>query len=84
MGLYDLIDERGSGLSGGERRKIGLARAMLKNAPILILDEPTSDIDIATEAKLLKPIKAACTGRTVLLATHSKALANLADCVVEL
>jgi ATP-binding cassette, subfamily C, bacterial CydD len=83
-GFEHRLDERGSGLSGGERRRIGLARALLKPAPILILDEPTADLDPQSEADLLIRLKAAFAGRTVLMATHSAALLALADEVVAL
>jgi ATP-binding cassette, subfamily C, bacterial CydD len=83
-GLDYRLDERGSGLSGGERRRIGLARALLKPAPILILDEPTADLDAASEADLIAALTSACAGRTVLIATHSEALLALADQVVSL
>jgi ATP-binding cassette subfamily C protein CydD len=82
--LNRMIDERGGGLSGGERRRLGLARAFLKPAPILLLDEPTANLDAASEAALLPVIRAAAAGRTTLIATHSKAVAELADVVVRL
>lgn len=78
------IDERGGGLSGGERRRLGLARAILKRAPILLLDEPTANLDPASEQAMLTVIRAAAQGRTTLIATHSEALAALADNVVRL
>ncbi|MDQ1152825.1 thiol reductant ABC exporter subunit CydD [Brevundimonas sp. SORGH_AS_0993] len=82
--LERLIDERGGGLSGGERRRLGLARAMLKRAPVLLLDEPTANLDPASEQAVLAVIREAARGRTTLIATHSTAVAALADRVVRL
>ena len=81
--LHDL-NERGSGLSGGERRKLGLARAALKNAPILLLDEPTADLDAAIEDELIRLLPALFKGRTVILSSHSPKLCALADLVVDI
>ena len=78
------LDERGGGLSGGERRRLGLARALLSGSPVLLLDEPTANLDSATEARLLAAIRLAARGRTILLATHSAAAMALADKVVRL
>lgn len=83
-GLDTQIDARGSGLSGGERRRIGLARALLKRAPVLLLDEPTAHLDADAEAELIDAIHATAAGRTVLVATHSTALAAVADRVITL
>jgi ATP-binding cassette subfamily C protein CydD len=83
-GLDAPLDERGAGLSGGERRRLGLARAMLKPAPILLLDEPTADLDAASEQALLPILREAAKGRTTLIATHSEAVTALADRVVRL
>ncbi len=83
-GLDGDLNERGSGLSGGERRRLGLARVWLKDAPLLVLDEPTADLDAASEADMIAAIRAAAAGRTVILATHSEALLAIADKVVRL
>ena len=78
------IDARGSGLSGGERRRIALARALLKPAPVMLLDEPTAHLDPQSEARLVEAIARACTGRTTIIATHSVRLAAIADVVIDL
>jgi ATP-binding cassette subfamily C protein CydD len=83
-GLDAELDERGTGLSGGERRRIALARALLKQAPILLLDEPTAHLDAQAEAALIAAIRAAASGRTTILATHSARLAGIADQIVRL
>ncbi|MBU2136754.1 MAG: thiol reductant ABC exporter subunit CydD [Alphaproteobacteria bacterium] len=83
-GLETQLDERGSRLSGGERRRIGLARAWLKPAPILCLDEPTADLDAQAEAEMIAVLATMGVGRTVLIATHSEQVAAMADHVVRL
>ena len=78
---YDtLVGERGMKLSGGERQRISLARAFLKDAPILILDEPTSSLDIHTEAAILDTIQELMKGRTTLMIAHRPS--TLRDCNV--
>jgi ABC-type multidrug transport system fused ATPase/permease subunit len=68
---YDtLVGERGMKLSGGERQRISLARAFLKNAPILILDEPTSSLDVHTESAILDTIQELMKGRTTMMIAH--------------
>lgn len=83
-GLLAQLNERGSGLSGGERRRLGLARAFLKPAPLVLLDEPTSELDPASEEDMAQRILALRGERTVILATHSESLAALADHLVRL
>ena len=68
---YDTpVGERGMGLSGGERQRISLARAFLKDAPILILDEPTSSVDLGTEALILEAMDRLMAGRTSFMIAH--------------
>jgi ATP-binding cassette subfamily B protein len=76
---YDtLVGERGMKLSGGERQRISLARAFLKNAPILILDEPTSSLDVHTESAILDTIQELMKGRTTMMIAHRPS--TLRDC----
>jgi len=71
------VGERGIQLSGGERQRVALARAFLKDAPLLILDEPTSSVDVKTEAVILEAMDRLMQGRTAFLITHrSSALAT--------
>jgi ATP-binding cassette, subfamily B, bacterial len=72
------VGERGMQLSGGERQRISIARAFLKNAPILILDEPTSSIDVATEAAIMDAMTNLMRGRTTFMIAHR--LSTLASC----
>ncbi|WP_157218068.1 thiol reductant ABC exporter subunit CydD [Flavisphingomonas formosensis] len=78
-GLDLPIDATGSGLSGGERRRIGIARALLRDAPLWLLDEPTADLDEASAATLTEAVLQAGRGRTLLFVTHSAAAAARAD-----
>jgi ATP-binding cassette subfamily B protein len=76
---YDTkVGERGMSLSGGERQRISLARAFLKDAPILILDEPTSSIDTKTEAVIMEAMERLMQGRTTFMIAHR--LGTLANC----
>lgn len=69
-----MIDPRGSGLSGGERRRIGLVRAIASGRTLLLLDEPTADLDPATAAQIIALLKDAACTRLVIAATHDPAL----------
>jgi ATP-binding cassette subfamily B protein len=76
---YDtLVGERGMTLSGGERQRIALARAFLKDAPVLILDEPTSSVDTGTEALIMDAMTRLMRGRTTIMIAHR--LSTLAEC----
>jgi ATP-binding cassette subfamily B protein len=81
-GYQTEVGERGVQLSGGERQRVSLARAFLKDAPILILDEPTSSVDVQTEATILEAMHRLMQGRTTFMIAHR--LATLDICNVRL
>jgi thiol reductant ABC exporter CydC subunit len=82
---YDTrIGEDGIRLSGGERRRLAIARAIIKDAPILILDEATADLDAITERRLMISLSSFLAGRTTIVISHRPAVAQEADAVVEL
>ena len=78
------VGERGGHLSVGQRQRIGIARAFLKDAPILLLDEPTSALDPTTEAAIMETIKELMHGRTTLIVTHRLATIHNVDQIVVL
>lgn len=83
-GLDAPVGERGAGLSGGEARRVALARALLRAPDILLLDEPTAFLDPDTEARLLAALDRHAQGRTVVVATHSPAVMAWAGCRLRL
>ena len=83
-GVDTLLGEGGAGLSAGERQRVSLARAFVRDAPLLLLDEPTASLDAETEADVLAAIRHLVSGRTAVIVAHRPALAALADRVVQL
>ena len=82
---YDTeVGELGDTLSGGEKQRIGIARAFLHDAPFLLLDEPTSNLDSLNEGIILKSLKEGKGDKTVLLVSNRKSTMNLADVVYEM
>jgi ATP-binding cassette subfamily B protein len=83
-GYETILGERGVNLSGGQRQRLSIARAFLKNAPILVLDEPTSALDVHTEEALLIALKELMKGRTTFVIAHRLSTVRQADVVVVL
>jgi ATP-binding cassette subfamily B protein len=81
-GYNTLVGERGMRLSGGERQRISLARAFLKAAPVLILDEPTSSVDVRTEALIMEAMERLMSGRTAFMIAHR--LSTLENCQIRI
>ena len=79
-----LIGENGVLLSGGERQRLAIARAILKDAPILIFDEATANLDAITERQLLTSLEPFMTGRTVIIISHRRTAIERVDQVIEL
>ena len=80
---YDtVVGERGVGLSGGQIQRIAIARAFLKNPPILIMDEPTSNLDAVSESLILDAIDRLAEGRTTFVVAHRLSVARSADLVL--
>ncbi len=83
-GIQTVLGEKGAGLSAGERQRLALARAFLRDAPLLLLDEPTANLDGDTEHAVLEAVRRLARGRTVVLVAHRPALLALADRVLSL
>ncbi|MFN7073913.1 ATP-binding cassette domain-containing protein, partial [Proteus mirabilis] len=66
-----LIGEQGNKLSGGEKQRLSIARALLKNSPILLLDEITANVDAENEILIYRALKSLCQNRTVIMITHN-------------
>ncbi|WP_404338821.1 type I secretion system permease/ATPase [Pseudoalteromonas mariniglutinosa] len=82
---FDLqVGEQGRLLSGGQRQAVGIARALLNDPPILLMDEPTSSLDHNSEAKIIKNIKRTSLNKTLLVVTHRSSLLDLVDRVIVL
>jgi ATP-binding cassette subfamily B protein/subfamily B ATP-binding cassette protein MsbA len=84
QGYGTLLGERGATLSGGQRQRLAIARALLKDAPVLILDEPTSALDSETENKLLEALERLMEGRTTFIIAHRLSTIRRADRIVVL
>jgi ABC-type multidrug transport system fused ATPase/permease subunit len=81
-GYETALGPRGLALSGGQRQRIGIARTLLRDPPILVLDEPTTALDAVTESDLISGLESLMRGRTTVLITHSATLARTADTIV--
>lgn len=79
LGLDTELGQGGWGLSTGEARRVAIARAFLRDAGLWLLDEPTAHLDAESEARVIDALNAAAKGRTMIVATHSAALARFAD-----
>ncbi|MGB4058505.1 MAG: type I secretion system permease/ATPase [Alphaproteobacteria bacterium] len=78
-GLDTQVGERGEALSGGQRQAVAIARALLYDPPVLILDEPTASMDPASETRLLKRLSVLCEGKTTILITHKGSMLSLVN-----
>ena len=84
QGYAAIIGENGSELSGGERQRISIARALLKNAPIILLDEATASLDVENETKVQGALSRLLQGKTVLVIAHRMRTVEAADKIVVL
>ncbi|WIO75535.1 type I secretion system permease/ATPase [Porticoccaceae bacterium LTM1] len=79
LGFDMPVGERGETLSGGQRQAIGLARALLRNPPVYVLDEPTASMDMGSENRIREQLKEVTEGKTLILATHKSSMLELVD-----
>jgi ABC-type multidrug transport system fused ATPase/permease subunit len=83
-GLETVVGQRGRRLSGGQRQRIAIARAMVRDAPVLVLDEPTTGLDAESSRRVLAPLRRLMTGRATVLVSHDLAAVRDADEIVVL
>lgn len=84
QGLDTQVGEGGFGLSGGQAQRVAVARAFLRDTPLVLLDEPTAHLDPGTEAIVFEAVRRLCVGRTAIVATHARAARNIFGQVLEL
>ena len=82
MGYDTPVGERGEGLSGGQRQAVALARTLLMNAPVLMMDEPTNAMDTRSEEIILRSLDAFCKDKTLILVTHKPALLKIVNRII--
>jgi ABC-type multidrug transport system fused ATPase/permease subunit len=83
-GYETVIGERGRRLSGGQRQRIAIARAMVRDAPVLLLDEPTTGLDAESADRILEPMRRLMSGRTTIVISHNLLSVREASCIVVL
>jgi ABC-type multidrug transport system fused ATPase/permease subunit len=83
LGLDTPCSESGMGLSEGQAQRIAIARALLRDRSVMLMDEPTAALDTATEALLLQRLSSYASGRTMIIVTHHPSAAELCDAVVK-
>ena len=81
-GLDTQVGERGEALSGGQRQSVAIARALLYDPPVMVLDEPTASMDPASEARLLRHLQEVCVNKTTILITHKGTMLSLVDSII--
>ena len=83
-GIYSKINERGNDFSEGQNQRLSIARALLRDAPVLLMDEATSALDVATERRLLRSIMRKEQNRTCILTTHRPTVLTMCDRVYKI